>query len=207
MTEDMATAEAAKPKRAWAGIVRFVLESFGPLIAFVVLEHTVSLFAAIIASIVTGVALVALQIARDRKVSPFTAFIAVSVAVFGALDLKYQSGFFVKLEPALGNTFTGLFFLGTVLVGRPIIRELAEKQRGEKLGERAHGYLRTLTVVWALFFFVRASVYLWMAFRLSIDQALAIRAVVGPASFGALIVGEMGVRWLRWGRAGFVRGS
>jgi intracellular septation protein A len=194
-------------KPRWAGVVRFVLESFGPLIAFVALEHTVSLLAAIISSIVTGVILVVLQIARDKKISPFTAFVASSVAVFGALDLKYQSGFFVKLEPALGNSLTGVFFIATAVVGRPLLVELVQKQRAEPLSARGVAYLRGLTVAWGFFFFLRAAVYVWMAYRLTVDQALAIRSVAGPASFGVMIVGEMGVRYLRWGKAAFGDGA
>ena len=196
------TAEATKRPR-WAGVARFVLESFGPLIVFIALEHAVSLFAAIVSSIVTGVILVVLQIARDKKISPFTAYIAASVAVFGVLDMKYQTGFFVKIEPAIGNALTGLFFLSTVVFGKPIILELAQKQRDEPFTPRAVIYLRALTVAWGLFFFLRASVYVWMAYRLTIDQALAIRSVASPASFGAMIVGEWGFRYLRWGKKAF----
>jgi intracellular septation protein A len=198
-----AAAEPSPPQKSrLASVVRWVLESFGPLIAFVVLEHTVSLLAAIISSIVTGVVLVALQIARERKVSPFTAFIAASVALFGVLDLKYRTGFFVKLEPALGNALTGLFFLGTVAVGRPIILELAEKQLGRKI-ERAHGYLRKLTIAWGLFFFARAAIYVWMAYRVPLDRALAIRGIGSPVSFAVMVVGEMGLRYLRYGKRAF----
>lgn len=193
------TTEPEKGAGRWRGLVRFALESFGPLLVFVVLEHAVSLLAAIVSSIVTGAVLVAMQIRRDRKVSPFTAFVAASVAVFGALDLRYQTGFFVKLEPALGNALTGLFFLSTVFVGRPVILELAEKQRGEKMPERAHGYLRRLTVVWGLFFFARAAAYVWMAYELTLDQAIAVRSIAGPLSFALMIVGEWGVRRLVWG--------
>ena len=184
-------------------LARWVVESFGPLIAFVVLEHTVSLLAAIISSIVTGALLVGLQIARERKISPFTAFVAASVAVFGVLDLKYRTGFFVKLEPALGNTVTAMFFLGTVAVGRPVIIELAEKQRGHAVSEKAHAYLRMLTIAWGVFFLARAAGYVWMAYHLTLDQALAIRGVLSPVSFGAMIFGEMGVRYLRYGKKGF----
>ncbi len=183
--------------------MRFLAESFGPLVVFYAFEHAVGLLAAIISSIACGVVLVAVQIARDKKVSPFTAYVAASVAVFGALDLKYQTGFFVKLEPALGNTFTGIFFLSTVAFGKPIIRELAEKQRGSKLPDRASGYLRALTIAWGFFFFARAAVYVWMAFRLTLDQALAVRAIANPISFGVMIFGEMGLRWLLWGREAF----
>jgi intracellular septation protein A len=183
--------------------VRFVLETFAPLIVFIALEHTISLFAAIVSSIVTGVILVVLQIARDKKISPFTAYIAASVAVFGVLDMKYQTGFFVKIEPALGNVLTGLFFLSTVVLGRPIIVELAAKQRTDPFKPHVLAYLRGLTIAWGIFFFVRASAYVWMAYRLTIDQALAIRSVASPASFGAMIVGEWGFRYLRWGKKAF----
>lgn len=193
----------ATPKTSKAGFARFLAESFGPLVVFWVLEHTLGLLAAIISSIACGVVLVVLQVVRDKAVSPFTAFVAASVAIFGALDLKYQTGFFVKLEPALGNTITGIFFLSTVAFGKPIIRELAEKQRGSKLPDRASGYLRSLTIVWGFFFFVRAALYVWMAFKLTLDQALAVRAIASPVSFCAMIFGEMGVRWLRWGKEAF----
>jgi intracellular septation protein A len=196
------TAEPAKTSR-WGAVIRFLLESFGPLIVFVAFEHAVSLFAAIVSSIVTGVILVVVQIARDKKISPFTAYIAASVAVFGVLDMKYQTGFFVKIEPAIGNTLTGLFFLSTVAFGKPIIVELAQRQRAEPFKPRVLSYLRGLTIAWGLFFFVRAAAYVWMAYRLTIDQALAIRSIAGPASFGVMIVGEWGFRYLRWGKKAF----
>jgi intracellular septation protein A len=197
------TAEPAK-KAKWAGVVRFVLESFGPLIVFIVLEHAVSLFAAIVSSIITGVILVIVQIARDKKISPFTAYIAASVAVFGVLDMKYQTGFFVKIEPAIGNALTGLFFLSSVVFGKPIIVELAQRQqRDDPFKPHVLAYLRALTIAWGLFFFVRSATYVWMAYRLTIDQALAIRSVASPASFGAMIVGEWGFRYLRWGKKAF----
>jgi intracellular septation protein A len=201
------TAETPKKRPKWVGVVRFVLESFGPLIVFVALEHAVSLFAAIVSSIVTGVLLVAVQIARDKKISPFTAYIAASVAVFGVLDMKYQTGFFVKIEPALGNALTGLFFLASVAVGRPLVVELAQKQQTEPFKPHVISYMRALTIAWGFFFFVRAAIYVWMAYRLTIDQALAIRSVASPASFGVMIGGEWGFRYLRWGKKAFDDGA
>ena len=189
-----ATGQAAEPG-AWRRAFGWGLETFGPLLAFVIFEHTLGLVAAIVSGIVTGAVLVTLQIVREKKISPFTAFVAASVVVFGALDLHYRTGFFVKIEPALGNAITGIFFLGTVVIGRPILIEFAEKRMGRKL-ERAYPYLRGWTVVWALYFFLRAAIYVWMAYRLTIDQAMAIRSVAGPMSFGAMFLAEMGVRKL-----------
>jgi intracellular septation protein A len=197
-TKLAAATEAETPARQgkWIRTLVWTFESFGPLIVFVAFEHLVGLFAAIVSGIVTAAILVASQIIRERKISPFTAFIAVSVVGFGALDLHYQTGFFVKIEPALGNCLTGIFFLGTVVVGRPLILEFAQKQAPKPIPETAHPYLRKWTIVWALFFFLRAAIYVWMAYKLTIDQALAVRSILGPASFGGLILVEIGTRKL-----------
>lgn len=176
--------------------VAWIFQNFGPLIVFIAFEHLVGLLAAIISGIVSGVVLVAWQIIRERKISPFTAFIAASVVGFGILDLHYQTGFFVKIEPALGNALTGLFFLGTVVVGKPIVIEFAEKAMGRALPTTAHPYLRNWTIVWGLFFFARAAIYVWMAYSLTIDQALAIRGIAGPLSFGGMFVIELVTRKL-----------
>jgi hypothetical protein len=58
-------------------------------------------------------------------------------------------------------------------------------------------------VVWGLFFIVRTLAYVWMAYHLSLDAALAIRSVASPASFGVMIVGEMGFRYLLYGKKAF----
>lgn len=191
-TEQAAASKPTRPK--WLTAITWIFTNFGPLIVFITFEHLVGLFAAIVSGIVSGAILVAWQIIRERKISPFTAFIAASVVGFGILDLHYQTGFFVKIEPALGNVLTGCFFLGTVVVGKPIILDFAEKALGRKLSEAAHPYMRNWTIVWGVFFFIRAAVYVWMAYRLSIDQALAIRGIVGPASFGGMFLAETATR-------------
>lgn len=180
-----AIGQAPKPG-AWGRAIGWGFETFGPLIAFVLFEHTLGLVAAIISGIVTGAVLVTLQIVREKKFSPFTAFIAASVVVFGALDLHYRTGFFVKIEPALGNAVTAIFFLGTVAIGKPLLIELAEKRAGKSIPARAHGFLRAWTVLFALYFFLRCAAYVWMAYHLTIDQAMAARSVIGPISFGVV---------------------
>ncbi len=171
-----------------------MLESFGPLLVFYACKELWGLVAAIWSSIACGVALVARQIARDKKVSPFTAFVAVNVAVFGVLDLRYQTGFFIKLEPAFGNLATAAFFLGTVLIGKPIIEEFARRQKPD-IPDTAKPLLRALTVAWGLFFVLRAAGHVWLAYHVSLDEALLLRALVGPASFGAMFAGQF--VWIR----------
>ncbi len=184
------------------GALRFFGETFAPLLIFYAFEHLVSLLAAIISGIACGVLIVAMQIKREKKASAFTLFVAGSVVGFGILDLRYQTGFFVKLEPALGNAITGLFFVGSVLWGAPVIIEFAERSLGRKI-EKARGYLTTWTLLWGLFFFLRAGTYVWMAYNVSLDRALVVRGLAGPLSFVAMFGLEMATRFLLYGKRAF----
>lgn len=208
MNRAMAKVTASAPMNRGGGIVRsarFVAEAFGPLMIFYVCEHMYGLLAAILSGIVTGAILAALQIARDRKVSPFTAFVAVSVVVFGAIDLKYRTGFAVKIEPALGNAITGAFFVGTAIFGRPLLNELVEKQLGRPLNPALGPYFRNYTIAMGLYMFARAGVYVWMAYNLTLDQVLFVRGTLLPLSIVIPIAGEMVVRQLVFGRMEFRR--
>jgi hypothetical protein len=48
-------------------------------------------------------------------------------------------------------------------------------------------FFRLFTLLWAAYFFVKAAVYLWLGLMLPLEQALAVRSVVGTASFAAMI--------------------
>ncbi len=182
----------------------WLLEAFGALIAFVLFENLVSLTAAIVASIAVGALLVGIQIRRDRRVSPFTIYVAASVVVFGVLGLVFQSDFFMKVEPAFGNAATGLFFLGTAYFKRPIFGELFERQSGRTLGPRGRRYVTRLTLAWGVFFFVRAAGNVALAYSdMTLDETLPLRLSVGWASFAVMIGGEWLVRWLRHGAKAF----
>lgn len=198
--------EDATPERNRAQKFRrtllWIFESFGSLLVFYFVEHAYGLVPAIITGVALSVAIVTFQIVREKKPSRMTIFSAVMVVLFGGLDLYFRSGFFIKLEPAIGNFISGSFFLATVLTGKPLITELAMQTRGE-LPERVQRYLRGLTLVWVAFFYLRAAVFMWLAYNATLDQALAVRGVLGPVSFGAMFVGEWIFRYLRFGRQAF----
>ncbi len=183
----------------------WLFQSFGPLATFYVILEVWGLLPAIVTGLVLGAVLVAYEIWREKRASTLTLFTAASVAIFGVLDLKYQSGFFVKLEPALGNAATGAFFLGTTLLGRSLLVELVEQQRGGPAPEAVRRYLRHVTLAWGLFFFARAAGYVWMAYHLTLERALVIRGVLGPISLGLRCGGEVAWRFLRFGKRAFAR--
>ncbi len=181
--------------------LRFVSETFGPLLVFYGFEHTLGLRAAIVAGLVTGAVSLALEIRRTRRFSAMTAYVTVALVVFGWLDLHYATnGTFLKLEPVFGGTAIALFFLGSSVIGRPVIVELAEKQLGHALPPKARPYVARLNVVWGLFFLARAGLYLWLSFRLTLDQFMGWRVVIGN-SWLALIGLEILYRRRRFGAA------
>lgn len=182
----------------------WIAETFGSAIAFYTCLHFWGIKTAVVVGILVGVAYVAREIVRDRRISPYTAFVAANVAVFGLLDLRYQSGFFLKLEPAFGNAATAVFFLGSLCAKRPLLVDLAERAAQRDLS-RAHGYLRVLTGIWGLFFFVRAAAHVWLAYHVDLERALLLRALLGPLSFGAMIVLERPLRYMVFGKRAFGR--
>jgi intracellular septation protein A len=175
----------ARPSRM--KILGGIFEGFGPLIVFYACEHLWGLLAAIISGIAVGGVLVAWQVVKERRVSSLTAFMAASVLIFGGLDLRYQTGFFVKLEPALGNTACGLFLLGSIALDRGVFANLAERYSGRSLAAWQRKMLFRLTLVWGVFFLLRALGFVWMAYHLTVDQAMFWRATLGNAAYGVVI--------------------
>jgi intracellular septation protein A len=184
--------------------LRWVFETFGPLLVFWGVEHVWGLVPAIVSGVVVGAALVAFQWIREKSPSKLTVINALSVVVFGGLDLTFRSAFFVKLEPVLGNLVWAGIFLASAATGPGLIVEMVERTSGQLI-ESVRAYMRAVTFAWGGFFVVRAAAYLWVALHLSIDEALAVRGVVGPASFVGMFAVEMVFRYVRFGKGAFGR--
>jgi intracellular septation protein len=197
-----------RPPNRLLGLLRWLLETFGSVIAFMVVQARYGLVRAVIAGAAVGLVAVAIEIARERRVSTLTAFVAASVVIFGALDLRFQSARFIALEPAVGNLLTAGLFFGSIVTGKPIVIEIAERGRGAPLDRpEVRRYLRGVTAAWGLFFVLRAATYVWMAFQVSLQTSTLVRGTLMPLSFGAMFGLEMLARYLRFGRRAFGRGA
>jgi intracellular septation protein A len=190
--------------RKLLSFLRWVLETFGSLLGFWIAMKLYGLVAGILVGAAIGLLAVGLEIARTKTVSRLTAFTAVSVVAFGLVDLKFQSARFIQLEPAVGNLLWAALFLGSVVSGKPLIVEIAEKARGVPLGKPVVvAYLRNATIAWGVFFIARASVYAWMAFHVTLGTALLIRGTIMPLSIPAMFGLEMAARYLKFGKRAF----
>ncbi|HXW19131.1 MAG TPA: hypothetical protein VEK35_01355 [Roseiarcus sp.] len=169
-------------------VARFAAAEFGPLIVFWTLAATLGVKPAILGSIlfIAGDALW-----RWRKGLAFTrlyVLVSALTLVFGFVDLLSTSPFMLKYEAAISNAATGLAFVVGALGEKPIIQEAAE-QRGQSfvVTNEVRAFFRLFTLVWAAYFFLKAGLFLWMAWTMPMLEAMALRSLIGGVSLGVMI--------------------
>jgi intracellular septation protein A len=177
-------------------LLGFAYESFAPLVVFLVAERLFGLKVAIGAALAFGVVDLAGRLARRRAITRLYVFSFAVTLAFGAIDLYATTPFVFAYEASITNALTAGFFGVTLLRGTPLIQEIAERGLSSQQAARAdvRGYLRVLTMVWTGYFVGKAAFYAYLAARLPIDRAIAIRSAFGTASMAALLLGEPIVR-------------
>jgi intracellular septation protein A len=165
-------------------VLRFILDQFGTMAAFYLLLYTLGLKAAIAGSIVF---VIIDGIRRHRQGIGFPKlYILTSVLtfVFGGIDLMSKTPFMIKYEAVITSLIVAGFFGSTVFGPRPMLQELAEQRMSEAFPDRAdvRAFFRILTLMWVVYFVVRAAAYLWIGEALPIEQAMAIRPFIGTPS-------------------------
>ena len=171
-----------------AAVARFALAEFGPLIVFWLLALAFGVKPAILGSIVF---IIADAVWRSRKGLKFTRLyllISALTLVFGFVDLVATSPFMLKYEAAVSNVVTGIAFVVGALGEKPIIQEVAE-QRGESFvaTDEIRTFFRLFTLVWAAYFFLKAILFVWMAWTMPMLEAMALRSAIGGVSLGLMI--------------------
>lgn len=177
-------------KTLW-GIVKWVARDFGPLLVFYGTNHWAGFVPALVASMVWAVGDVALVKWLGQKVTPFLKFSIVVTVGFGLVDLYLKGPWLFRYEAALSNVVTAAFF-GMTLRGTPLIQEFALR-RGQAVGRpvpvnpETQRYFRLSTGVWTGYFILKACIYAYLGSQYDLEKALAIRIVLGNASFYTLL--------------------
>lgn len=171
-----------------AAVARFALAEFGPLIVFWLLALAFGVKPAILGSIVF---IIADAVWRWRTRLNFTRLyllVSALTLVFGFVDLVATSPFMLKYEAAVSNVVTGIAFVVGALGEKPIIQEIAE-QRGETFvaTDEIRTFFRLFTLVWAAYFFLKAILFVWMAWTMPMLEAMALRSAIGGVSLGLMI--------------------
>jgi intracellular septation protein A len=169
-------------------VLTFVLWEFGPLIALLALSSAFGLKVAIAGTIV----FIAADAGRRLwKRIPFTRIYLLSsglALVFGTIDLMSQTPFMLKYEAVITNAATGVAFVAGSQGDKPMLQEIAE-QRGSVFPDRpdVRYFFRLFTLLWAVYFFVKAGVYLWLGAILPLPRAMLLRSVIGSVSLGLMV--------------------
>ena len=148
---------------------RGLIDSGLPAVVFVFVNSVVTalsdrdtgLRAALVAAVLSGLGVIALRVARKETLQQaVSGFLGLGLAVFFAARSGEARGFFL---PGIWiNVVYGLVFLGSALVGRPLVGAIYAAVEGTGSAWRQDPRLRRVfalaSVFWALVFGARAAV-------------------------------------------------
>ena len=180
----------------------FILKNFSAPIAFYLVFNAWGTKPAIATAL--AVCLLDVPFHRWRRI-PFSPFFIVAVSFtlfFGVIDLLVASPRFFRLEPFFQNFTMGTIFTGSLIRRKPILNWFAAHlpPRFRPASEPAMGgYLRRLTWVWAVYFYVKSFIFLWLAYQVDLGQLVVWRTIIGGGSLALLAGGE--ILYRKWFRA------
>ncbi|WP_256366628.1 septation protein IspZ [Methylocapsa sp. S129] len=169
--------------------LRFVLLEFGPLIIFWVLALSFGAKAAIAGSVAYIIADALWRYSRRIPVTRLYIFSSTLTVMFGAIDLVAVTPFMLKYESVITNIATGAAFVIGARGAKPMLQELSEKQRNMTFPEGAdvRRFFQLFTLLWAVYFFIKAAFYYWLGLIMPLTEAMALRSVLGSASLALMI--------------------
>ena len=118
---------------------------------------------------------------------------------FGAIDLVSATPFMLKYEAVITNIVIGLMLVAGARGSRPLAMEIAEQQHGEPFLKRPDiiRFYQLFTLMWAVYFFAKAGLYLILGQMMPMTQAMAVRSVFGMVSMLLLMAfSVLRGRWL-----------
>jgi uncharacterized membrane protein len=95
----------------------------------------------------------------------------------------------------------GLVFLGSAFTRTPIVTWFAAALP-PRIRPRLDGgtleYLRKVTVAWAIYFILKAALFLYLALRVDLGRLVILRTVIGGGTLLLMFGAELGYRkWIR----------
>lgn len=175
-----------------------------PFVVYSLLDHRLSDVGALLASSVPPILWTIAELIRHRRVD------ALSMIVVGGIVLSILAAFgtgsarMLQLREKLVTGVIGLVFLGSAVIGRPLIYELAvasmRRQGSDDLAQfeelKGNRYFRRtmtlMTLVWGLGLIADVAIGVVLVFTLSIRDYLLVGPFVGYAFMGALAL------WTFW---------
>jgi hypothetical protein len=169
-----------------------------PLLIYTVAEARLGEVRALLASSVPPILWSLIEFARHRRAD------ALSLLVLGGIALSLLAMLggggvrFLQLREKLVTGVIGLVFLGSALIGKPLVYELARASMRRKSDDEARefeglqvhaGFRRTMmimTLVWGVGLLADVAVAVVLVFTLTIREYLIVNPILGYGTLGGL---------------------
>ncbi len=175
-------------------LVNFIL----PFVIYSYAEAPLGEVRALLASSAPPIAWSLVEFARHRRVDALSVLVVAGIILSLLAMIGGGGAKFLQLRENLVTGIIGLVFLGSALIGKPLIYQLARASMRRKSEDEAQafealqvhaGFRRTMTVmtlVWGLGLLAHFAVSVALVFVLSIRAYLIVNPIIGYGTMGAL---------------------
>lgn len=175
--------------------VSFVLVNFTTPLVFYFTFHRWGPKTAIgFAWVVTAVQLL-VQWGYRIKLSPIFIVASGFTLSFGMIDLWIPSPRFFRLEPFFQNFVIATLLLISVLTQYPVlywfISALPAGIRPDFSRPKVQVYLKKLTGVWIIYLYLKAVLFLYLAFQVDLGSLVLLRSLIGGGTLVLLFLGDI----------------
>ena len=176
------------------GLVNFIL----PFVIYNYAEAPLGEVRALLASSAPPIAWSLVEFARHRRVDALSLLVVCGIALSLLAMLGGGGAQFLQLREKLVTGAIGLAFIGSALIGKPLVYELARATKRRKSASDAEefealqvyaGFRRTMVVMtwtWGLGLLADVAVSVVLVFALSIREYLIVNPILGYGTMGAL---------------------
>lgn len=166
-----------------------------PVIAFTLIEDKYGTWYGLVAGMVFGCGEILWELIKYKKVSGLTWFGNGMLLSLGAISLISSEGIWFKLQPAIMEGIFALLLWGSIIIKKPLIVFLAEKQ-GQTFPEPIKNKMTGVTFRTGIFMATHASLATWAAFKWTSTEWALLKGIGLTVSFIVYLVGE--AFYLRW---------
>ena len=175
-------------------LVNFVL----PFMIYNYAEARLGEVRALLASSAPPIAWSVVEFARHRRVDALSVLVVCGIALSLLAMIGGGGAQFLQLREKLVTGVIGLAFVGSALIGKPLVYELARATKRRKSAGEAEefealqiyaGFRRTMLVmtwVWGLGLLAYVAVAVVLVFVLTIREYLIVNPILGYGTMGAL---------------------
>lgn len=180
-----------------AGALRsLLLGGVLPVIVFTVLEEKYGTLWGLVGGMILGFGEIANEWRTQRKVDTITWIGNGLLIGMGLISLFTSEGLWFKLQPAILEAFMAVLLIGSVIVGKPFLALMAEKQNMyAQIPEPLHPVFRSrfkgMTFRIGIFFLLHAILATWAAVEWSTRAWALLKGVGFTASMILYMLVEM----------------